>query len=141
MLAAAPAVGPAVGAECYAWPLRYARGAVAIDGDTVRITMPGLPPELAKISVRLAGIDAPALGGRAKCPAERALADRAKARLEELLTETARVSFCDVRWGRYGGRVLADVVADGHPIRFTLIDEGLALPYEGGPRRSWCTSD
>ena len=51
----------------YAWPvLRF------VDGDTVAIhASTDLPPELARINVRLRGVDTPEKGGRAKCPSER----------------------------------------------------------------------
>ena len=57
-------------AACYSWPLRT--DFPAYDGDTIKITMPGLPPEIAAISVRVAGIDAPEIKG--KCDSERAKA-------------------------------------------------------------------
>ena len=50
-LAASPAW-----AECYQRPLR---GAGAYDGDTLYITMPGLPDELTRMTVRLRGVDTP----------------------------------------------------------------------------------
>lgn len=44
-------------ATCYDWPLRTVDGRAAYDGDTVYVTMPGLPPELAQMSVRALGIE------------------------------------------------------------------------------------
>ena len=41
-------------ADCYTWPLR---DPAVYDGDTVYITMPGLPLELARMSVRFDGVD------------------------------------------------------------------------------------
>ena len=56
-----------VHADCYTWPLR---DPAVYDGDTVYITMPGLPPDLAHMSVRFDGVDTPERGGRAQCEAE-----------------------------------------------------------------------
>lgn len=51
LLAATIAASPAW-ANCYQWPVRS-----VYDGDTVRITMPGLPVELAKVADRLSTLD------------------------------------------------------------------------------------
>lgn len=124
-------------AACYAWPLR---DDLAYDGDTPRITMPGLPPELARMEVRAAGIDTPEMHGH--CQAEKDGAQRAAKRLKELLTNAVAsgrpVLFCDPVWDKYGGRVRAHVLVDGQDIAPLLIREGLARPYEGGHRDGWC---
>ena len=54
-------------AECYQWPLRDTG---AYDGDTLYITMPGLPDELARMTVRLRGVDTPERSWRADCEEE-----------------------------------------------------------------------
>ena len=33
----------------------------------------------------------------------------------------------------------ADIVLDGRNVRDTLIAEGWARPYNGGPRKGWCS--
>ena len=51
----------------YRWPI-----VKVIDGDTIKVdTGADMPPELARLSVRLRGVDTPEKGGRAKCDAER----------------------------------------------------------------------
>jgi endonuclease YncB( thermonuclease family) len=124
-------------AECYAWPLR---GDLAYDGDSPRITMPGLPPELAKMEVRAAGIDTPEMHG--KCQAEKDGAQRAAQRMRGMLAAAVAggrpVLFCDPVWDKYGGRVRARVMIDGKDVADTLIGEGLAKPYGGGHRDGWC---
>ncbi len=90
---------------CYQWPLRQPP---LYDGDTLFITMPGLPPELARMSVRVDGVDTPEIRG--KCEAEKELAQRAKARVE----------------------------FDGHDLAHLLMAEGLGRAYHGGKREGWC---
>jgi endonuclease YncB( thermonuclease family) len=100
--------------------------AEVIDGDTIRA---------GGRTVRLVGIDAPELHGA--CPAETALARRARDRLAQLLA--GRAWLTPQGRDRYG-RLLA-VVRDeaGRDVAQILIDEGLARPYDGrGPRGSWC---
>lgn len=87
--------------------------------------------------IRIADIDAPETGG-AKCASERALGDRAKHRLAELL------SAGDFTLAGYGsrdrdqfGRALRVVYRDGRSIGAVLVSEGLARAWEGR-RRSWC---
>jgi len=99
-----------------------------IDGDTLVVD---------GVRWRLVGIDAPEIT-HAKCPAERALGLRAKARLEQLLAGSAwslvaRPGQVD----RYG-RLLGVLMLNGSHVGWTLIDEGLARLYYGGKREGWC---
>lgn len=48
------------------------------------------------------------------------------------------VSFCNVKWDKYGGRILAEVHVDGRSLADMLIERGLARPYHGGKRDGWC---
>lgn len=98
----------------------------ALDGDTIRC---------GETRVRLAGLDAPEL--RARCEAERRLAEAATERLEALMEGGVRLT--EAGGDRYG-RVLAVVRnAEGEDLGKTLIREGLARPYYGrGPRGGWC---
>lgn len=51
----------------YRWPI-----VKVIDGDTIKVdARADFPPELARLHVRLRGVDTPEKGGRAKCEAER----------------------------------------------------------------------
>ena len=103
-----------------------AEGPRVIDGDT--IVHRGQ-------TIRIMGLDAPEVHHR--CPAEKALAERARARLEQLLAEgfTVREHGRD----RYS-RVLAEVFdARGMNVASVLIEDGLARRYNGrGPRELWC---
>ena len=120
-------------AACYDWPLR---APPAYDGDTLRITMPGLPPELSEMLVRVAGVDTPEIRG--KCWPEKAAAIRARDFVTRSLAEARSVSFCNPKWGKYGKRVIAEVVLDGKNLAAILIERGLGRPYDGGRRKGWC---
>jgi micrococcal nuclease len=86
-------------------------------------------------TIRIMGLDAPEVHHR--CPAEKELAERARARLAELLLDGFRVEAHGR--DRYG-RVLAVVFdARGMNVANVLIQEGLARRYNGrGPRELWC---
>ena len=130
---AAPSVA---GATCYDWPLRTSQGRMAYDGDTIRITMPGLPSELSEMLVRVAGVDTPEIRG--KCISERVSAIRARDFVNASLEEANSVSFCNPKWGKYGKRVIADVMVDGRNLAATIIERGLGRLYHGGRRKGWC---
>lgn len=110
-----------------------------IDGDTVEIAVDFLPEPLPpKLSIRVMGIDTPEKAPRAKCDAE-----AAKAKLASEFTKSAvqLATEIDVQiktWDKYGGRVLGDVYLDGHSLAEMLIEAGLARPYKGESKSSWC---
>lgn len=128
--------------ECFQWPLRESRGAYAYDGDTIYIRMPGLPSVIANMSVRVGGVDTPEIRGQ--CEAEKRQAMQARERVRILLDHAIQsnisVQFCDPKWGRYGGRVVAWVAIGDVWLHDILINEGLARSYDGGMRESWCES-
>ena len=114
-----------------------------IDGDTIEVRAVIWLGQVLSTRVRLAGIDAPELRG--KCARERALAVRARdyllaklaAKLED--GERAWVRLRDIRYGKYAGRVLARVeTAGGEDLGRGLMAAGLARPYAGRARESWC---
>lgn len=98
-----------------------------VDGDTIWI---------AGEKVRIADIDTPETHPP-RCPAEAELGDRATRRLQALLNAgPIELAAADRPTDRYGRR-LAIVTRDGVSLGDTLIDEGLARPWEGR-RRPWC---
>lgn len=124
-------------AACYDWPLREYRGAYAYDGDTIYVAVPGLPREIANMSVRVRGVDTPEIRG--ECEDEKQLAQKARDFARERLKSARSVTFCEPEWGRYGGRVVASVRVDGSPLDLELIYNGLARPYDGKTKRQpWC---
>ena len=66
-----------------------------IDGDTLRAEISGLPDELKKVSIRIAGIDAPEIRG--KCGLEKEKARASKEFLTKKLAE-ARTVFLLEQW-------------------------------------------
>ncbi len=106
------------------------------DGDTCTVNIHGLPTVFgAKLPIRLRGIDAPELKGR--CPAESAKALAAKAYLAARLTHAKTVRLIHVGRDKYF-RLLVTILADGANINEELVAMGLARPYDGGARQSWC---
>jgi endonuclease YncB( thermonuclease family) len=101
---------------------------IAVDGDTVRTTTD---------TYRVANIDAPETGGRARCASERALGARASERVATLLRTAERVVAVPVgRRDRYD-RVVAYIVVDGRDLGEVLMAEGLARAWRGR-REPWC---
>ncbi len=141
----------ALAAGVLAWPLSEAgaqdrlAGPVpaevlsVIDGDTIEVRAVIWLGQVVSTRVRLAGIDAPELRG--KCARERTLAERARAYLLARLGGGGRawVRLRDIRYGKYAGRVLARVeTAAGEDLGRSLMAAGLARPYAGRARASWC---
>lgn len=135
--------GQAAARERLAGPVPATVTAV-VDGDTLEVrARVWLGQEIAT-RVRLVGIDAPEL--RARCARERALALRAADFLERRLVTggaaSSRIRLHDIENGKYAGRVLARVeTADGQDLARLLLAAGLAQPYHGGRRASWCAAD
>jgi micrococcal nuclease len=119
--------------------LRFEWDVVGVkDGDTLAVVLPGLPPALNPVGVRLRGVDTPESGGRAKCASERALAARATRFTHQAVTMADRIEFEHPSWDKYGGRIDADVWIDGKRLADQLIAAGLARHYDGGKRAGWC---
>lgn len=87
--------------------------------------------------IRMADIDAPETV-QAECASEKALGHRAKLRLAELLSQApiSLESFGSRDRDQYG-RLLRVVYQNGRSVGQTLVDEGLARPWQGR-RRPWC---
>jgi endonuclease YncB( thermonuclease family) len=110
-----------------------------LDGDTVEFIMPGLPVELGdKLKLRVLGVDTPEKGGRAACAAEAKAGDAATAFAKKVLAEALVVQFEIKSWDKFGGRVLGDVIYDGKRLSEELLKAGLARPYSGDKKKSWC---
>ena len=118
----------------YAWPVLR-----VVDGDTVAVDASAdLPAELARLSVRLRGVDTLEKGGRAKCPSERQARQAATAFPTAAIAEAQQILVRDPEWGKWGGRVVADLVLDGNSLSEQLITTGHGRAYDGGRRGSWC---
>jgi endonuclease YncB( thermonuclease family) len=110
-----------------------------IDGDTVEIAVDFLPDPLPpKLSIRVLGIDTPEKAPRAQCEAEAKKAAEASAFTKSAVAMAQSVEIQIEKWDKYGGRVLGHVLLDGHSLSEMLIGAGLARPYKGEAKSSWC---
>ena len=81
-------------------------------------------------------IDTPELRGDYK--KERSLVLLARGRVVSQALG-GRVQRWDIGYGKYAGRITARVtLADGVDLGAALMSAGLARPYDGGTRGSWC---
>ena len=132
-LTAALFVTSANGAD-YTWPVKR-----VIDGDTVVVNASAdLPSELSKLAVRLDGVDTPEKGWRAKCAEEKKKGRAAKAFTTMRIDKATQIVVRNPAWGKYGGRVIADLVLDGKSLSDVLIAKGYGRRYDGGRRKGWC---
>lgn len=132
----APA-GYRVAAAAFDGPVR-AEVVRVIDGDTFEAAARIWLGEAIDIHVRIAGIDAPEL--RARCDTERVRAEAARDYLARRLAG-GEVELSAVRYDKFGGRVRAVVRDEKGDIGRAMIAAGLARPYHGERRRSWCSAD
>lgn len=111
-----------------------------LDGDTIEIEAPFLPPELKQtLKVRLLGIDTPEKGQRAKCSIENTRSLRAKLFVEQEISQAKVIKVIINEWDKYGGRILGDFVLDGERLTTKLIRKGFAIHYDGGTKNfDWC---
>ena len=124
---------PALAAD-YDWPVVR-----IIDGDTVAIDASAdMPPELANLSVRLRGVDTPEKGDRAKCATEREAGQAATAFTIAAIEDARRILIRNPKWGKYGGRLIADLILDGRSLAAQIITAGHGRAYDGGRRGGWC---
>ncbi|MEM7073353.1 MAG: thermonuclease family protein, partial [Pseudomonadota bacterium] len=96
-----------------------------IDGDTFKTAPPWLISSLQPLSVRIRGIDTPEKGRWADCQSERRLARLAARHTQNKLAKAHRIELRNIDWGKYGGRVVADVWVDGDSLAQSLIKAGL----------------
>jgi len=107
-----------------------------IDGDTLEVRARVWLGQEIVTRVRLAGIDTPELRGR--CTAEKEQARQARAALQQMI-QSGQVRLRNIRYGKFAGRVLADLETDdGQDPQQILLRKGLARPYDGATRTSWC---
>lgn len=110
-----------------------------IDGDTVEIEAPYLPKPLKpKLSIRVFGVDTPEKGFRGQCDKEKQLGEEATKFTKKLVTEANKIEIELMKWDKFGGRVLGDVIIDGASLTALLISNGYAREYYGDKKQSWC---
>ncbi|MFN7114852.1 MAG: thermonuclease family protein [Alphaproteobacteria bacterium] len=142
---AADAVEPAPSAPALRPRQDVVKGPVAArviktgDGDTVQTEAEIWPGTRVLIDIRIANMDTPEKKGRAKCPEEAARAEEATDEMRRLL-EGRSVTLHNIKYEKYGGRLLADITApDGTDAARHMIAQRLAVPYGGGTKSPWCS--
>ena len=135
LLLAAALLAPSA---AYANPYDY-KVLRVIDGDTVVVEAPWVPVELKReIAIRIIGIDTPEKGGRAACPKEADLGAKATAFARATIQPGQVVQVNLVQWDKFGGRVNGTIFVNGKDFAKMQIDAGLARPYQGEKKQSWC---
>jgi endonuclease YncB( thermonuclease family) len=112
-----------------------------IDGDTLEVSESFFPPEL-KLSVRLKNVDTPEKSPKAKCDEEDKLAKKAseftKNAVYQAMKNDQEITFSELKWDKYGGRVLSEVKINNKSLAQDLIKNGLGREYHGKKKQSWC---
>ena len=106
-----------------------------VDGDTIEVKAHPWPGFNPVIKIRLLGIDTPEIRG--KCQQEKNLAIQAKKYLTSITPPS--VMLHDVQYGKYAGRLLAEVHAADINLSEALMKNGFARGYDGGQRQGWCS--
>ena len=106
-----------------------------IDGDTFEAKVTIWLGHEVTTRVRLLGIDAAEMS--TECAEERELALVSRGALARMLGGVVELS--DVRFDKYGGRVLARARSRAHAdVSDAMLAGGYAIAYEGGRRQMWC---
>jgi endonuclease YncB( thermonuclease family) len=109
------------------------------DGDTIQVEAPWVPDPIAKkVSIRVLGIDTPEKGGRAQCEKEAELGEKATAFARAAIKPGDTIGVVLEKWDKFGGRVLGYVKYDGKDLSEEMLKAGLARPYFGEKKSSWC---
>ncbi len=121
-------------------PVKEGKVIKVYDGDTITVQfkLPFKSSPLYKISVRLNGIDCPEL--KTKNEVEKQCSQIAKQKVSDLLMGKV-VQFKNVKMEKYG-RLLADVYYNDKSVNQWLLDNHLAIAYDGGtkePPKNWMT--
>lgn len=125
--------------NCFAAERYHFKISKVVDGDTLEIDSSSFClPQSLRLSVRVSNVDTPEKGYRAKCDQEKELAKQASEYTKKLVKNAKTISFEEVKWDKYGGRILARVFIDDQPLDQLLIEKGLAREYHGGKKESWC---
>ena len=108
-----------------------------VDGDTIEVRASIWLGQTLLVRVRIDGVDAPEL--EARCSEERRMALAARDYLTQRLSGQ-QVKLTSVVYDKYGGRVRAHVADGMGDLGNALLTAGLARPYHGERRQSWCAA-
>ena len=106
------------------------------DGDTITVNILCVHPLLGyHINIRIRGIDCPEI--RSKYIKEHNLAITAKKAVQELCRSNQPITLKNVQRGKYF-RIIADVFIGNNNLNKYLLDNHLAVPYNGRTKIDWC---
>jgi micrococcal nuclease len=108
------------------------------DGDTVVLSINHWPGHTVTISVREFGIDTPEK--RTRDLNVKALGLLATLATRKFLTNKL-ITVDNIHYGKYAGRVLGSVYADGESLADHMMVGGFAQEYYGGQRPTWPKGD
>ena len=115
---------------------RY-NGNFCYDGDTCYAILENVPEKLKFVRIRVRGIDTPEIKG--KCANEKALAIEAKNFINKLISESHSIKLRNLEWGKYGGRIVADLYIDNTDYLVYLKGKPFYTLYSGGKKtKNWC---
>lgn len=110
-----------------------------IDGDTVAFKADFLPSPLKQeLSIRVWGVDTPEKTWRGDCDEEKALGEKASKFTTDQIANADRVQVGIMKWDKFGGRVIGDIIIDGNSLTKMLLEKGYAREYYGDKKESWC---
>lgn len=109
------------------------------DADTLLVNLPDLPPVFGyHIPVRVKHVDSPEMNSEDPCA--KAVSIDGRDKVAALLKNAKNIQLVDVERDKYF-RLLSTVVIDGSTqLHDFLLDNKLAVPYEGGTKvdTNWC---
>lgn len=109
----------------------------AYDGDTVYLTLDRGFGDTKHVSARLDGIDTAEIRGGTELTKK--LAHEARIRLLDICNSANNLVFHSTLFAGKFGRPIGKLYADELDVGQILLDEGLAIPYEGGTSREGFT--
>ena len=115
-----------------------------IDGDTIELGKEYTPVIVGAMEdgtiplykIRLYAIDTPEKRG--KCQKEKDLAKKATQFTKNAIKNAKDIDIKIIKNDKYGGRLIGKVYVDSLDLSNLLIKEGLAVPYFGKTKKSWC---
>jgi len=110
-----------------------------IDGDSLEVRATIWLGQSVQTVVRIADLDTPELRGA--CEREKELARAARDRLAAEAPPGSAVRLTDLKYDKYGGRILATTATwEGRNLANLMIEAGLGRAYHGGHREraAWC---
>lgn len=112
-----------------------------VDGDTIATKVMSMPREIQDYKIRVLGIDTPEKAPRAKCQKEAELAIKATKFTKDFIGKEKTMMVDKCSHDKYGGRIDCEVAIKGVSLGPELVKAGLAKPYNGGKKSSWCNNE